>query len=298
MTNSSSTTHRSAQHSTTLNRKYVKRPAAASTTAKSTTISSTAKARSEALKRRQALAAKINQENLKNLKSRHTLATKPTKATTDTPPQPSEDTAPRHPDNTKSAKIPDPRRSSLKTTKGSVIDSALKATNSINKKSSPTPKLKNRSFFSFKRILLAFGCAAAAVAVIAYFVNLSIPDISARVTALQTGIDASVPDFIPRDYSLSSIVSEEGKISMSFETSSTKRFTITQEKSSWDSAALESNYVAEKLPDYSVIRENGITLYVSGSDCAWVNGGKFFTIKDEGANLSKKQLQSIAKSLQ
>lgn len=84
---------------------------------------------------------------------------------------------------------------------------------------------------------------------------------------------------------------------MTFSSSDNKSFVLSQEKSSWDSAGLESNYVKKEYKDYSVIKENGLTLFVSGANCSWVNSGKFFSIEDEGANLTKKKLQDIAKSL-
>lgn len=257
--------------------------------AKSPEITSIAKTRAEALKRRQEIADKINRENLEKMKKRRVVAA-PVKTTTNLSPA-------------SKKSIPDPKRASLKTTKSEekkdkAVESAMKTLATMEKKEKKTPKMKNKSFFSIKRVLLAFGCAALAVAGIAYLVNLSMPDISARVAAVQTGIDASTPYYIPRDYSLSSIVSEEGKIAMAFSAGEGKDFSLTQEKSSWDVSALENNYVKEEFVDYTTIRENGLTLFISSSNCAWVNGGKLFVIEDQGANLTKKQIQSIASSLQ
>lgn len=46
---------------------------------------------------------------------------------------------------------------------------------------------------SAKRFALALGRAAACVAAIIYFVGSNVPDISVRVAAMQTGVDASYP---------------------------------------------------------------------------------------------------------
>ena len=84
---------------------------------------------------------------------------------------------------------------------------------------------------------------------------------------------------------------------MTFSSSEGTSFTITEKNSSWDSTALEENYVKDNFSDYAPIREQGLTLFISGSNCAWVNKGKLYTITTTGGNLTKKQLKSIAVSL-
>ncbi|MBQ2660300.1 hypothetical protein IJF86_02705 [Candidatus Saccharibacteria bacterium] len=302
MNNSSSKAHRGVQHSSTLNRKYVKRPVISTAAAKSPAITSLAKQQSANLKRRQALAAKINREHLAALKAKSS-AKKPVLAE-----QKAVSSAPgevvRHPVESKVRSRLALRRAtpvkspslSMKEKKDQAIESALKSVATMEKQGK-AHRMKNRSFFSVKRVALALGCAVIAVGAIAYFINLSMPDLSVRVAAMQTGIDAVYPSYVPRDYSLASVVSEVGKITMTFSTSSGESFTLTEEKSSWDSSALEANYVKSNFSEYVPIREQGLTLYVSGSDCAWVNGGKVFVINASGNNLSKKQLKSIAVSL-
>ena len=160
-------------------------------------------------------------------------------------------------------------------------------------------KAGSKVYFGFGRVLLALSCAAAAVFAIVYFVNLNMPDISMRVAAMQTGMDPAYPNYVPRDYSVSSITSEEGKITMEFNNSSSGgSFTLTEEKSSWDTNALVSNFVKEEYGEnYSIIREQGLTIYVSGSDAVWVNGGMVYKIKTTSGSLTNKQIRSIAVSL-
>lgn len=59
------------------------------------------------------------------------------------------------------------------------------------------------------------------------------PDISVKVAAMQTGIEASYPAYIPRDFSLNDVSSEEGKISISFKGPDRAAFVLSEEKSSW-----------------------------------------------------------------
>ena len=75
-------------------------------------------------------------------------------------------------------------------------------------------------------------------------------------------------------------------------------FTLIEEKSSWDTNALASNYVKDEFGEnYTVVREQGLTIYVSGSNAAWVNGGIVFKINTTSGSLTNKQIRSIAVSL-
>ena len=165
--------------------------------------------------------------------------------------------------------------------------------NSSQKKA--TGKIK----FGVGRVVLALSCAAAAVFAIAYFVNLNMPDISLRVAAMQTGIDAKYPGYVPNGYTISSITSENGKITLNFRNASEEKyFTLTEEKSVWDSSSLLTNYVKETFSgEYSTIREQGITLYTTNGKAAWVNGGLLYKLEFENNILSDKQIRSIAVSL-
>lgn len=157
----------------------------------------------------------------------------------------------------------------------------------------------HKHHFGIGRVVLALACAAAAIFAIVYFVNLNMPDISLKVAAMQTGIEASYPGYVPRDYALSGIVSAEGKITLSFTNgASSDVFSITEESSSWDSNALLNNYVKDKYGDnYTTVREQGLTIYISGSSAAWANGGIVYKLEANPGSLTKKQISSIATSL-
>ena len=185
--------------------------------------------------------------------------------------------------------------------KDQAIQKALAAasqTNDSDKKSSKYQKI-GKVHFGWGRVLLAFTCAAVAVVAIVYFVNLNMPDISLRVAAMNTGIEATYPSYVPRDFALTDITSENGKITLNFKNSAMEQeFTLVEEKSSWDSNALLSNYVkAEYTDNFATIREQGLTIYVDGSNAAWVNGGVVYKLSANGDVLTKKQIKSIATSL-
>lgn len=149
-----------------------------------------------------------------------------------------------------------------------------------------------------KRFLLAFTCAAACVAAIIYFVGSNVPDISVRVAAMQTGVEASYPSYVPRDFSLSDIDSENGKITLTFKGPEGASFTLIEEKSSWDSSALLRNYVEPTWKEnYTTTHEQGITIYTSGANAAWVNRGVLYKINASADSLTKKQLRNIVVSI-
>ena len=59
-----------------------------------------------------------------------------------------------------------------------------------------------------------------------------------------------------------------------------------------------ANYVKKNWgADYSIAKGQGLTIYVSGSNAAWVNGGVLYIITDADGHLSSGDLHDIAVSL-
>lgn len=198
----------------------------------------------------------------------------------------------------KSAARPAAKSTSSKDIKDRAIKQALRSVATMSE--TPAQPIKRRKSGGAKRFILAFTCAAACLAAIIYFVSSNIPDVSVRVAAMQTGIEASYPSYVPMDYSLSDIISEDGKLTMIFNGPDNARFTLVQEKSSWDSATLLRNYVEPTWgSDYVTTHEQGITIYISNqtNDSTWVNGGIRYSITSEGTRLTKKQTRNIVLSL-
>ena len=196
----------------------------------------------------------------------------------------------------------EPSQPTAKELKDRAIEKALASAANVPDVPAKSKKAKRNSkkfHFGFGRVALALSCTAVAVAAIVYFVNLNMPDLSLRVAAMQTGIDASYPSYVPRDFSLSDITSENGKITLNFRNASTgSSFSLVEEQSSWDSNALLENFVKPEYGDnYTSVREQGLTIYQSGSNACWVNGGVVFKLTTTSGSLTKKQIKSIAVSL-
>ncbi len=154
-------------------------------------------------------------------------------------------------------------------------------------------------FWQKRGFAIAAGMAVISLALLGYLVSLNLPDISVRVTAMQTGIEKIYPNYLPNNYRLDGLVKEEnGRVTMNFKNDEGKKFIMMEEKSNWDSAAVLANYVKKNWGNnYSIAKGQGLTIYVSGSNAAWVNGGVFYVISDESGSLSSTDLHDIAVSL-
>ena len=160
-------------------------------------------------------------------------------------------------------------------------------------------KQEKQHFWQKRRFAVAVAMVVISFGLLGYLVYLNMPDISVRVAAMQTGIDKAYPSYVPANYRLDGLVKEDaGRITMNFKNSEGKKFTLMEEKSSWDSSAVLSNYVKKKWgSDYSIAKGQGLTIYVSKSNAAWVNGGVFYVITDDEGSLSSTDLHDIAVSL-
>ena len=148
------------------------------------------------------------------------------------------------------------------------------------------------------RILLAFAASASCVIALAALIKLNLPNISVKVAAAQTGVEASYPNYIPRDFTIRDVYTNNQSVIIEFTGPDNKKFTLTEEKSSWDSTALLTNYVKGAYGDsYDTVREQGTTIYISHSNAAWVNNGIFYRLTANSGILNKKQITSIVSSL-
>lgn len=264
---SATTAHRKVQSSTTLNRRYVSRPASISR-------------QMDGIRSRRSLSGSDQQISTtrKPVDMNKVAATMKARSASSTP----------------------TKQPSAQELKERAIAKALSNAAKPDKTEKEERKSKkSKLHLGLGRVILALSCAVAAVFAIAYFVNLNMPDISMRVAAMQSGIDPKYPGYVPRDFSVNDMVAEEGKVTLNFRNSATgDSFSLSEERSSWDSNALVSNYVKDEFgEDYSTIREQGLTVYITNNAAAWVNGGMLYKLNITNGTLSKKQIRSIATSL-
>lgn len=150
-----------------------------------------------------------------------------------------------------------------------------------------------------RRVVSVLSGSLALLLLGAYVTYLNMPSLSTRVAAAQAGINATYPGYQPSGYSLSGPVAyQEGTVSMKFAANAgPQSYTITQSRSDWDSSAVLENYVREKAgSDYTISTTGGLTIYSYNAGAAWVNGGILYTISGD-APLSADQIQHVATSL-
>ena len=316
---SSNATHSTVQQSTTLSRRYVKKPIAISVekpVEKSTTSKPACKATSKPAKKsaRVSFASKLAEKRLRAEKEQAEKAARIAQAKAEKAARVAQAKAEKAArlaaaKNARAARLTEAKKA--KAAKAASItraknERAMKsAATVISKMSDDSAKKSPKMQHEFKkkskagRIFLALICSGATVAALVAFVHFSIPDLSVRVAAIQTGIDAEYPDFVPRNYNLSNVASDkEGIVVMTFSGPDGAYFTLSEEKSTWDSTALLNNYVKKNYPnDFITMREQGITIYVRGEKASWVNGGLLYKIDATGKYLTKEQIRNIATSL-
>lgn len=144
------------------------------------------------------------------------------------------------------------------------------------------------------------GAAVPAIAILmlsGYFTYLSMPNLSIKMAAVQSGVDAKYPGYRPDGYALSGPINfGNGEVSMKFAYANEGHdFTLTQQKSNWNSSSVKQLFAASP-EDVITTAVDGLTIYSQGGRAIWVNGGILYTI-DGQANLSNHQIQKIATSL-
>lgn len=186
---------------------------------------------------------------------------------------------------------------SAKEIKEKEIEKAIKNATKIPEINTRSRKRRIFGEFGLKRAALATVCLTTAIFAVVYFINLASSNISIQSAAAQSGIDAKYPSYVPRGYDLSDITSSSGKVIMHFK-SGGDEFGLSEEISSWDSDALLNSYIKPNYGnDYTVIREQGLTLYMGDNWEAWVNGGMLYKLTVDSGSLTKKQMKTIATSL-
>ena len=149
------------------------------------------------------------------------------------------------------------------------------------------------------RIILAFATSSACVLALAAVVKFNLPNISVKVAAAQTGVEANYPNYIPSNFNLSGVyTNDKNSVIIEFKGLEGAKFTLAEEKSAWDSNALLANYVKGAYGEtYDTIREQNVTIYVNHSNASWVKSGTFYKLTADAGVLSKRQIKNIVNSL-
>lgn len=148
--------------------------------------------------------------------------------------------------------------------------------------------------FGIKKIALAFVVAVIVMIGIVHLVNMSTPDVSLKMTAMQNGINAIYPEYTPRGYALSDITSENGKVTLNFKNAENgASYSLVEENV--NNVRLLNEYVDSVFgEEYVKLDEHGTVVYIGDGGAAWMNGGVLFKLKITSGSLTRKQIMSIA----
>lgn len=189
-------------------------------------------------------------------------------------------------------KIEKPVAKTAKELKNEAIEKALSNEIASNKKTRRRQK-KGGAL----RLLNTFSVGFAVMLLGGYLTYLSMPNISIKMAAVQSGIDAKYPGYKPDGYTLNGPIKfKSGEVTMRYAyADGSSAYTITQQKSNWNSSAVKE-FFSEKHKSPNTTMIDGLTIYSGGKEAAWVNGGILYQISGD-ANLSSDQIQKIAASL-
>ena len=133
-----------------------------------------------------------------------------------------------------------------------------------------------------------------------YVAYLNVPSISMKVAAHRAGFAAALPGYQPSGYSFSGpIAYSPGQVTVNFSSNTDNRkFSLKQQPTTWDSAALLENLVTRQNSSYLTYQDRGLTIYIyDGSSAAWVNGGKMYQLEGRNSQLDTDQLLKLATSV-
>ena len=135
-------------------------------------------------------------------------------------------------------------------------------------------------------------------AAVGYFAWQNIPSVSMKIASLRAKVNASVPAYTPSGYKFNGPIKyENGSVTLQYTNGdASKKYSITQHASNWDSASMTANSGQHSQVQTSQVK--GTTVYIFGDtkNAAWVNHGIHYTV--EGADeLDSDQILKIVESL-
>lgn len=132
-----------------------------------------------------------------------------------------------------------------------------------------------------------------------FFAWHKMPQLSVKLAAAKTHINASVPSYKPTGYALASpATTQAGAVILKYKApDSNQGFEISQKPSNMTSASVAQT-VVPKGTQVQTSQVGGNTVYIYGqnNDAAWVNNGVLYTIKDR-SKLSSDQIIKIVQGL-
>ncbi len=145
-----------------------------------------------------------------------------------------------------------------------------------------------------------WGASIAAVLLLVGFIAyMNLPNINMQFASTRAGFGATMPGYKPSGFKVDGPISyKAGEVTVAFSSNTDQRnYSVTQAVSSWNSQALQENFLNAKNATYQTAQTNGKTIYMyDNGNATWVNGGVWYQVESNQA-LSSDQLLKIASSL-
>lgn len=185
---------------------------------------------------------------------------------------------------------------SAATLKKEAIERALREASKTDTKelAQPRPLFKKKHTV---KIIYA-GVSTLAVAAVAVTAWINLPALQVQLAAAQSGVSANYPQYKPDGYSMSFPVEHtDDSVAMTFKANGGEtHFTLSQSKSSWDSAAVREFVSKASNGQFLTTQDRGLTIYTYSGNAAWVNKGILYQINGD-AQLPTDYVLKIANSL-
>lgn len=167
----------------------------------------------------------------------------------------------------------------------------------------PAPKIKRRGRVGRKLKLHGKAVSVAfSVLIVTMLGGLAIyqfrPNLEVNLASSRSGIKASLPNYIPQGYSYGGIDYTRGSVTVNYNADEdSKKYSVTQTTSNWDSEALYNTEVAGASTSSQTIERGGKTIYLySGGKATWVDGGVWYQVSGE-SSLGSDEVLKIVDSL-
>lgn len=159
-------------------------------------------------------------------------------------------------------------------------------------------KTKTNVFGRHPRLFSVVTGSAILLLLVGYLMYTSMPSLSVRIAAAQSGVSATYPSYKPDGYRLMSPVGrEDNRVVLHFSSNTNDRsFTIYQQNRGWDSNAVRDMVDRDSNGQFITTQDRGLTIYTYDGNAAWVNRGILYTLESNDAQISSEQIRLMAAS--
>jgi hypothetical protein len=168
-----------------------------------------------------------------------------------------------------------------------------------HKKSTVRRRLAKKLHISTRTLNTGMGLAAVLIrgGFIAY---QNVPNLAVRLAATRAGVHASLPGYQPAGFALAGPIQyQPGEITLSYKSNNhdNREFQVKQKASAWNSETLLDSFINANKLAYQTYQDKGKTIYIyDGNNATWIDGGVWYQVNGSAA-LNSDQLLRIAGSL-